>query len=261
MRKRVLLSFDVEEFDLPREHGGKMSVKRGAEVSAEGLGKILDVLSKNGVRATFFTTVNFAKEQPGLVKRIVNDGHELAGHGVEHFRPAAADAKKCKRYLEKEFGVKVVGWRQPRMQKIDYSLLHKWGYAYDTSVNPAFIPGRYNNLRVPRRPYLEGKIVEIPTSVATFMRVPLFWLALHLFPFGMYMRFARMSLKKTGYFATYFHPWEFADLLGFREVPGYIKRNSGDKLVERLDKLVKKLKETGCEFVEYKEFAKSGVRK
>jgi hypothetical protein len=40
MSGKVMLSFDVEEFDLPREHGGKILVEEGAEVSAEGLKKI-----------------------------------------------------------------------------------------------------------------------------------------------------------------------------------------------------------------------------
>jgi len=253
---KVLLSFDVEEFDLPREHGGKITVKRGAGISSEGLEKILDVLFMEQVEATFFCTVNFAKEQPELVQRIIDDGHELACHGVDHYKPEALDAKRCKKYLEGHFGVKAVGWRQPRMQKIDYDKLAEWGYLYDSSVNPAFIPGRYNNLRVSRKPYLIGKIKEIPTSVATFMRVPLFWLALHLFPLGLYVRMAKMSIKKTGYFATYFHPWEFANLSDFKEVPFYIKKNSGDKLVERLTKVIKELKKTGYSFEKYSSFAK-----
>ena len=40
--KKVLLSFDVEEFDLPKEHGGEISLEEGVKVSAEGLEKILD---------------------------------------------------------------------------------------------------------------------------------------------------------------------------------------------------------------------------
>ena len=35
----VLLSFDVEEFDLPREHGAEISLEEGVKVSAEGLEK------------------------------------------------------------------------------------------------------------------------------------------------------------------------------------------------------------------------------
>ena len=151
----------------------------------------------------------------------------------------------------------MVGYRQPRMQEIDYKELKKNGYKYDSSVNPAFIPGRYNHLKVSRKPFLVNKILEIPTSVATSLRVPLFWLALHLFPVGIYVKLAKMAMKKTGYFATYFHPWEFANLQKFNMIPKYIKHNSGIELERRLDVVIKRLKKTGCMFKTYSEYAES----
>lgn len=252
---KVLLSFDIEEFDLPREHGEEISLERGVKVSSWGLVKILDLLKDNSVKATFFCTGNFAKGAPELIKRIVKEGHEVACHGVDHFEPKPSDAFEGKKILEKIVPVKITGYRQPRMQKINYEDLKKWGYMYDTSVNPAFIPGRYNHFNVPRKPHKKEGLLEIPTSVATPMRVPLFWLALHLFPKRVYVRMAKMALKRDGYFSTYFHPWEFADLSKEKSVPVYIKKNSGDKLVKRLDYLIKELKKKNV-FETYDEFAK-----
>lgn len=249
--KAVLLSFDIEEFDLPKEHGAEISLEEGVKVSAEGLTRILKFLKKTGAKATFFITGNFAEMRPSLVLKIRDDGHEIACHGVDHFQPSKSDICESKKIVEKIADVKVAGYRQPRMGKIDYEELKRCGYKYDSSVNPAFIPGRYNHLNVPRVPFEKCGVVEVPTSVATFLRVPLFWLALHLFPIKMYIKFARMSLKKTGYFATYFHPWEFADLEDFKSVPSYIKNNSGEKLVERLEKVIVDLQKKGVEFVTY----------
>ncbi len=158
------------------------------------------------------------------------------------------------------YGGKVFGYRQPRMFKIDYDEMKRCGYLYDSSVNPAFIPGRYNHTDVPRKVFVKKSVAEVPTSVATFMRVPLFWLALHMFSVSMYVRLAKMSLKKTGYFATYFHPWEFSDkLLKYKVVPFYIKKNSGKKLVKRLTKVILSLKKKN-EFVTYTEYVKSVVK-
>jgi hypothetical protein len=42
----------------------------------------------------------------------------------------------------------------------------------------------------------------------------------------------------------YFHPWEFTDIWEF-EVPGYAKRWSGEKLQNRLHRLIKDLKLEG----------------
>ena len=256
MSGKILLSFDVEEFDLPREHGAEISLKKGIKVSVEGLRRILDILKRTEIKATFFCTGNFAKAQPTLLKQIINDGHEIACHGVDHFRPQKSDICESKKIIEGVVNFGVIGYRQPRMGKINYKKMKQYGYVYDSSINPALIPGRYNNLNIPRKAYIKEGIVEIPTSVATFMRVPLFWLALHIFPVKIYIRLAILSLKKTGYFATYFHPWEFADLDAFNMIPKYIKYNSGVKLVERLEKVIRKLKESNYVFETYDVYVK-----
>ena len=45
----ILLSFDTEEFDVPREHGVDFPLDKAMEVSVYGTNKILDCLKKNGV--------------------------------------------------------------------------------------------------------------------------------------------------------------------------------------------------------------------
>ena len=265
----VLLSFDIEEFDLPREHGGRITVKRGVEVSSTGLSKILTLLDRTHTTATFFTTGNFASTNPTLTREILSRGHELACHGVDHFAPKKGDITASKQIITnitssphkspKSNSTNILGYRQPRMFPIDYDELAQAGYLYDSSVNPAFIPGRYNHFDIPRHPYYVGPILEIPTSVATPLRIPLFWLSLHLFPLSLYRALAVSSIHSTDYFATYFHPWEFADLTPFREVPRFVKHNSGDRLVSRLESVISDLSRRGCHFSTYSDFAKDYI--
>lgn len=63
----VLLSFDTEEFDVPREHGVDFPLEEAMKVSVYGTNKILDVLKANGVHATFFCTGNFASHAPEVI--------------------------------------------------------------------------------------------------------------------------------------------------------------------------------------------------
>ena len=252
--KSVMLSFDVEEFDYPRERGEELSIDEGVRVSESGLEKIIKLLDEKEVRATFFCTGNFAKKKSDILKKLLKEGHEIACHGVDHFEPKETDIAESKKIVERMVGTKVIGYRQPRMQRIDYLKMAKSGYKYDSSVNPAFVPGRYNNSRVSKKPFIKEGIYEIPVSVATGMRIPMFWLALHLFPKKMYYSLAKKVLKKNEYFTTYFHPWEFAELSRFKVVPWYIKKNSGDKLINRLGGLIDELKGKEYEFITYKEF-------
>jgi len=52
MTKRVLLSFDVEDFDLPSEYGLSISPEEGIAVTSEGLIRLLRLLDSLDVQAT-----------------------------------------------------------------------------------------------------------------------------------------------------------------------------------------------------------------
>jgi delta-lactam-biosynthetic de-N-acetylase len=46
--------------------------------------KILDTLKEKGVKAVFFVTLPYAKTNPDLVKRMINEGHIIGNHSVNH---------------------------------------------------------------------------------------------------------------------------------------------------------------------------------
>ena len=113
----ILLSFDTEEFDVPREHGVEFTLEQGMEVSKVGTNRILDVLKEQGVKATFFCTGNFAENAPEVMQRIMDEGHEVACHGVDHWQPKATDFAISKQIVERVTGRTVYGYRQPRLRR------------------------------------------------------------------------------------------------------------------------------------------------
>lgn len=252
----ILLSFDIEEFDVPREQGVDYSLEEGMKVSVEGTNIILDILKRNDVRATLFCTANFAENAPRTMKRILKEGHEIASHGVDHFEPKETDFAKSKKILEKLTDTQIKGYRQPRMFPVKDSEIRRVGYLYNSSINPAFIPGRYMNLSTPRTYFKKDGVVQIPASVTPAIRFPLFWLSLHNLPESLYHSMVCRTLKKDSYFTTYFHPWEFYELNDHPEfkIPFIIKRNSGQKMAERLNNLIGMLKDKNHKFISYSEF-------
>lgn len=252
----VLLSFDTEEFDVPKEHGVDYSLEEGMEVSIYGTNLILDILKRNNVKATFFCTGNFARNAKEVMKRIVDEGHEVACHGVDHWKPERNDFEQSKLIVENIIDKKVYGYRQPRMFPVNDEEIERMGYSYNSSLNPAFIPGRYMHLTTPRTWFMKGKVMQIPASVTPIIRFPLFWLSLHNLPEKLYHWMVRRVLKHDGYFVTYFHPWEFYELKVHPEfkLPFIITRNSGKKLECRLDRLIKMLKERKHQFITFKDF-------
>jgi len=62
--------------------------------------KILDILKELNIRASFFLLGNHAKEHPQLVKRIINEGHEIGNHGFSHKRFSFLRPKAIQRELK-----------------------------------------------------------------------------------------------------------------------------------------------------------------
>jgi len=251
MQRTFYLSFDFEECDLPREVGVDFPIEEGMAYSVEGANALLDVLDRHGVKATFFCTLNFAERAPGVMRRLIAGGHEIAAHGVDHFVQRDDDPLRCKEGLERLYGAKVVGYRQPRMFPVDDAALVRTGYRYNSSLNPAFVPGRYNHWDVPRTPFRKDGILQIPASVTPLVRFPLFWLALHLLPEWLYQVLVLRTLRHDGRVVTYFHPWEFSSL-GARaselRVPALVRPHLGCDMVGRLDRLIGALARRGVKF-------------
>lgn len=259
----ALLSFDTEEFDVPRERGVEFPLAEAMRVSVYGTNRILDILRDNNVRATFFCTTNFATNAPEVMKRILDEGHEVAAHGCDHWHPVPEDVANSKRILEELTGRPVLGYRQPRMFPVSEKEIKRCGYLYNSSLNPTFIPGHYMHLNVPRTPFMLDGVLQIPASVTPWVRFPMFWLAYHHLPAGLYRSLAKRILRHDGYFTTYFHPWEFYPSGDHPELKlSWVhNKNAGPEMQRRLDALVKFLLRQGAEFITFIEFARKEIEK
>ncbi len=251
MNKTVLLSFDVEEFDVPEEYGQSLPDAVKFAVSREGLQPVLHLLEELGIRATFFTTANFALHYPELMQAIAQT-HEIASHGFYHSSFEVADLQKSRHALEALTQTSIVGFRMARLQKINDWDIECAGYAYNSSVNPTYLPGRYNNFLQPRTAHYSNHLLNIPVSVTPLIRFPLFWLSFKHLPLSLYQAASAWTLQVDQYLSLYFHPWEFTDISHFA-VPGYIKHRSGQSMLRRLKRYLIWLKQQ-ADFITYAEF-------
>lgn len=145
------LSIDVEDYFHVSAFEGVSppTAWDGREMRVEeNTDKILSLLDVHSVKATFFVLGWVAERCPGLIDRIVAEGHELASHGYGHQRLCnqsrqdfKTDVRRSKQLLEDISGHQVIGYRAP-----SYSLSRDtfWafdelcdaGYRYDSSIFP-----------------------------------------------------------------------------------------------------------------------------
>ncbi len=185
----------------------------------------LAMFDEAGVKGTFFTLGWVAERQPALIRRIVDQGHELASHGWDHARvftmtaaEFSADLAKTRKTLEDLSGAAVTGYRAPSFS-IDkrtpwaHEALAEAGYAYSSSVAP-IKHDHYGWPEAPRfafKPVAGSDMLELPVTTA---RLAGHTLAaggggfFRLLPYG-FSRWAINQVNAAGEPAIiYFHPWE-----------------------------------------------------
>ena len=187
---------------------------------------ILEMFDDSGVKATFFTLGWVARRHGALMRRIADNGHELASHGWDHARVYtldrerfAADIRRAREEIEDASGVAVKGYRAPSFS-IDhrtpwaYAELAEQGYAYSSSVAPIAYD-HYGWREAPRfafKPLPWAELVEIPVTTAEFAGKRLaaggggFFRVL---PYAFSRWAIRQVNRRDGRPAVfYFHPWE-----------------------------------------------------
>jgi peptidoglycan/xylan/chitin deacetylase (PgdA/CDA1 family) len=130
----IALTFDTESLtDDERKKSEKSNIP-----------KILKLLEKNGIKATFFVSGKVAENFPELIKDISKKGHEIASHSYNHVRLAdlslqqqKEEIRKGKEVLENLISKKVIGFRAPYLSFTNetFWILKKEGFIYDSSVH------------------------------------------------------------------------------------------------------------------------------
>ncbi|NCT93884.1 MAG: DUF3473 domain-containing protein [Chitinophagaceae bacterium] len=247
----ILLSFDVEEFDMPLEYQHPIAVEEQMQVGKAGLDALRPLLSDPQLVTTLFTTAHFAEQFPVHIQDLSGQ-HEIASHTFYHSSFEDAHLIQSKQSLEAITGKPVSGLRMPRMRPVAMEAVKKAGYTYDASINPTWLPGRYNNLHLSRRYYQDQGMLRVPASVSPVIRFPLFWLSFKNLPYTIFRSLALRALHRDGYLSLYFHPWEFVDISGYG-MPQYTWRHAGPVLLERLYRLVNDLKKQ-ARFISMQDF-------
>ncbi len=190
----------------------------------ENTHRLLDVFAEHNAKSTFFTLGWVAQRCPTLIKRIVEEGHELASHGLNHRRATTMtrdefidDVKTSKAILEDAGGVAVKGYRAPSFSVNDdnqwiYEVLVELGFEYSSSTYP-ISHDLYGVPKWPRFKYQRPEgITEIPIPTIVkndknvgiggggYFRLYPYWLSRK--------RIQAFMQSETAPYSFYFHPWE-----------------------------------------------------
>jgi polysaccharide deacetylase family protein (PEP-CTERM system associated) len=232
---------------------------------------ILGLLDEAGAHATFFTLGWIAERYPRAIRRIVDNGHELASHGYGHERASDLtpdafrdDITRAKRILEDIGGVGVHGYRAPsfsinRDNWWAVGALEEAGYRYSSSIYPVRHDhyGMPDAPRFPHRPNGATGIWELPPTTVPLMgrNFPAAgggWFRLLPYEASRWM-LRRVNVQEQAPCMFYFHPWEvdaeqprqaglsartrFRHYINLHRMPGRLRRLLRDFQWDRVDRV------------------------
>jgi peptidoglycan/xylan/chitin deacetylase (PgdA/CDA1 family) len=140
----ICLSFDFDAlsvwFSYPNTTPAMLS--RGEYGARVGVPRLLDLLGRTGISATFFIPGHTIESFPAAVEAILAAGHEVAHHSYAHVDPSQQTPDAERRDMERALlalervGVAPLGFRSP---SADYSavtlaLIDEYDFLYDSSL-------------------------------------------------------------------------------------------------------------------------------
>lgn len=228
-RATVCLTFDFDAISLwigPFGATSPSMISRG-EFCAVGARRILTLLDREQIPATFFITGHTADTYPEVVREIAAAGHEIGHHGYLHENPIALETREREREvllrgldaLDRAGSVRPTGYRSPSWDTSPWTvdLLIEHGFRYDSSLmGDDFTPywcrtGDVIDHDGPYRFGPETSLVEMPVS----------WL-LDDFPHFEYLVLRPGGLRNPGLSAGSKVEEIWSDEFAFmhREIPG-----------------------------------------
>jgi polysaccharide deacetylase family protein (PEP-CTERM system associated) len=192
--------------------------------------RLLEFLAERDVTGTFFVVGWLAEQEPGMVRRIADAGHEVGSHSYEHELvgrlgpgPFRESVRRSKDVLEDLTGEAVLGYRAPSFSIVPglewaFDVLLEEGYRYDASLFPVSQHPTYGYPSAGPDPYWidqpSGQLAEFPATTARLagQLLPASGGAyFRILPYSLVRRGLRQAERRNAPGMFYIHPWEMDD--------------------------------------------------
>ena len=128
--------------------------------------KILEVLKQNEVKATFFITAHYVNTQPDLVKQMIDEGHIIGNHTVNHKSMPSCSLETIKKEvmdlhsaIYDKFGYELKFIRPPKGEYSERTVAYTNTLGY-TSVMWSFGYDDWDEKKQGREEYGKKKILD-----------------------------------------------------------------------------------------------------
>ncbi len=143
----VQLTFDLDAETMwtsrdPKNAERPIVLSQGAYGWKVGVGRVLALLARFEIKATFFVPGLVIQQRPAVIEQILEGGHEIAHHSWSHAWIVGLDEAEEREEMEKGFeiirrvtGAPPAGYRSPAAEfsTITMCLLLEYGFSYSSN--------------------------------------------------------------------------------------------------------------------------------
>ena len=247
----ILLSFNIIHPEISEKNVGLVSEEELLKVTSDGTLKILEILEKYMLQATFFVEISLVEKLPELLKIIVKKGHELSLLNKNSYQ---SEIEKAKLFAEELTGKSVRGLRQLPEKRVNSEMVKKLGFIYRSPLDYANI-FFYKNTLEKKIAKEENGIMVIPESVSPYSRIPYNDFSFQLIPMFFYKNMINETLQKEDYVMVYLNSWQFLELNHSKfGLPLYRKYNLGKQMENKLERFLQFVEESEWAVTRIKDF-------
>lgn len=222
-----ILTFDIEEwFHILDNDSTKTEVQWSSYEKRldQNMERIFELLERKSQKATFFCLGWIAREYPHIIRRIQEQGHEIASHSDSHQLAYQQNRNEFEEDLRRSIGSieQVIGGKVSTYRAPGFSLTEKNRWAFEVladngiETDCSIFIGKHSHggfasfgYAQPTWVEMNGvRLKEFPMSVYEIAGYSLIFSGGGYFRLLPYWMIARM-MKNSDYVMTYFHPRDF----------------------------------------------------
>ncbi|QOW09259.1 polysaccharide deacetylase [Kaistella flava (ex Peng et al. 2021)] len=201
----ILLTFNIINPDRAFKNVGSMSSDELLEITIQNTKAILRSLESNEMRATFFIEISLLAHLEKLIKKIINEGHEISFYNIDS---TLEELEMVKKNTEDLIGKQISGIRMIE-NAFDLSELHNLRFTYvSLNEDTALI---FPFKRFERKASFTEKngLSILHESISRYAQIPFNDFIFQIIPLSYYESMVIETIKKDEFVLVYLNSWQF----------------------------------------------------
>ncbi|WHF52014.1 polysaccharide deacetylase [Chryseobacterium gotjawalense] len=248
----VLLTFNIINPDWAFKNIGGLRNQDLLEITIQNTKAVLRSLESKEIRATFFIEISLIPQLDTLIKKIIDEGHEISFY---HIDSSLEEIERIKKNTEELIEKQIRGIRM-KENAFDLNEILHLRFTYVSLIEETSFAFPFKRFER-KAPIIEKNGLSIlHESISRYSQIPYNDFIFQIMPLSYYEKMVVETIKKDDFVLFYLNSWQFTDFDKDKfEISFFKKYNSGQKLQDKLEAFLTWINEAELAHSRMKDFA------